>query len=549
MRRLAAFLTLFIASSALAQSVDVPPTTASGRLIKELVETSRLEELRWPDFIDYRKHLRNFYAPMGYRLAWSRDGRVTEQARAVIALFESADSKGINAVDYDAARWPGRLATLAVTPNDTAWARFDLAVSATLMRYISDLHIGRINPRNVRFALDIETKKYYLPRVLSEVMVAADPMTILGGIEPPYEEYRRLQRALVLYRRIAAESEKEPPLPWVKSVQPGETYAGVAPRARMLRRFGALTAPFDETRGVYDGALVEAMKRFQMRHGLDPDGVIGPRGFAHLNVPASRRAQQIVWALERWRWLPMEFDAPPIVVNIPEFRLRAWNDAGATALTMRVVVGKAYNHQTPVFDGLMRYVVFRPYWHVPPSIQRAEIAPRLERDPTFLARNQYEIVTSDGQPAGSDVDEAMLRRIRSVDVRLRQLPGPSNALGLVKFMFPNQNNVYLHSTPSQNLFSRERRDFSHGCIRVEDPVALAAWVLRDQPQWTPDAIRAAMNGTTDNQTVVLKRAIPVLIIYATAVATEEGRVYFFEDIYGHDGTLENALAGGYPYPA
>ncbi|HEX8153620.1 MAG TPA: L,D-transpeptidase family protein, partial [Thermoanaerobaculia bacterium] len=150
--------------------------------------------------------------------------------------------------------------------------------------------------------------------------------------------------------------------------------------------------------------------------------------------------------------------------------------------------------------------------------------------------------------AGSAVDDEMLRRIKTVQVRIRQKPGPSNALGLIKFMFPNQNNVYLHSTPAQTLFARERRDFSHGCIRVEDPVALASWVLRDQPEWTPEKIRAAMNGGTDNAHVILKRAVPVFIIYATAAAQEDGRVLFFEDIYGHDEVLENALAAGYPYP-
>jgi murein L,D-transpeptidase YcbB/YkuD len=551
MRPLAALLLLLlIALPSAAQSVDIAPTTASGRVIRDIVESGRLDDLRWPDFGDYRNHLRNFYGPTGYRLAWSKDRKATAQARAVITLFESADWKGINSVDYDGPRWAERLATVAVAPNEAELAKFDAAVTVSLMRYISDLHIGRINPRHVRFELDIATKKYYLPKIVSEVMTAADPTAMLATIEPPFAEYRKLQTALARYRRMLPEAERDTPLPAVKGVKPGDKYSGVPQLARMLRRYGDLTADFDETRGVYDGALVDAAKRFQLRHGLDGDGVLGARAFAQLNVPLSRRVKQIVWALERWRWMPVDFDVPPIVVNIPEYRLRAWDAAGRTAMSMRVVVGSAYNHQTPIFDGDMKYVVFRPYWNVPPSIQRAELAPKLEKNRYWLARNGYELVTANGKVIGTDVvDGDTLRRIRSVDVRIRQKPGPGNALGAVKFIFPNENNVYLHSTPSQSLFSRERRDFSHGCIRVEDPVALASWVLQGSAEWTPEKIRAAMNGTAEDVHVRLPKPLPVLIIYATAVATDEGGVQFFEDIYGHDATLENALAGGYPYPS
>jgi murein L,D-transpeptidase YcbB/YkuD len=197
----------------------------------------------------------------------------------------------------------------------------------------------------------------------------------------------------------------------------------------------------------------------------------------------------------------------------------------------------------------MRYVVFRPYWNVPPTIQSHELVPHAAKDPDYLERNGYELVNADGKPlASARVDAATLSRLRSYDLSIRQKPGPNNALGLVKFMFPNQNNVYLHSTPSQTLFSRSRRDFSHGCVRVEDPTALAAWVLREQPQWTTEKIKAAMNGKGESQ-VNLKSPIPVLIIYTTATVDDGGVVHFFDDIYGHDATLQNALAAGYPYPA
>jgi len=538
---------LALAIAILAQTITIPPATPVAKALEPLVEVSRLDEMRWPDFTDYRKHVRNFYAPRAYAPAWLANGRPTPQAMAVIAILDGADAKGINAIDYDATRWPERIRGLAGGSAE-AQARFDLALSASLMRYISDLHIGRINPRNLRFDLDIETKKYYLPHLLDEIHKAPDPRTILDTVEPPYDEYKRLQAALATYRRLAAESAMEKPLPEVKSLKPGEAYAALPQLAQRLRRLGDLKADADAT--VYGGALADAVKRFQARHGLAADGVISAKTFKQLNVPLGVRVRQIEWALERWRWAPADFDRPPIVVNIPEFILRAWSDQrGHAGLTMRVVVGQAFQHQTPVFEAAMRYVVFRPYWNVPPTIQSKELVPHAAKDPNYLERNGYELVSADDKPLpSSKVDAAILARLRSYDLSVRQKPGPNNALGLVKFMFPNQNNVYLHSTPSQELFSRSRRDFSHGCVRVEDPSALAAWVLREQPQWTPEKIKAAMNGKEPSQ-VNLHEPIPVLIIYTTVTVDDDGTVRFFEDIYGHDAALQNALAAGYPYPA
>lgn len=532
-------------------AVPVVAQDAGPATIRTLVDAGRDDDLRWPDFSDYRKHLRNFYEPLGYANAWVQKGQATHQALGVIALFESADVKGINAVDYDGSRWGARLQALAAHPDDVALARFDLAVSVSLMRYISDLHIGRINPRNLRFELDIESKKYYLPKLLAQIKDSPDPAVILSQIEPPYAEYRLLQRALATYRQLAAESAHDAPLADVKTIQPGDAYDDAPRLARMLRRVGDLPpdVKIDKKHLVYDGALVPAVKRFQSRHGLQPDGVISAKTFRQLNTPFSFRVKQIQWALERWRWAPMEFETPPIIVNIPEFVLRAWNEKGETQLAMRVVVGKAYSHQTPVFAAQMQYVVLRPYWSVPPSIQAKELVPKIEGSPGYLARNGYELVTPDGEPVDvARVDPETLAKLRSFALQVRQKPGPNNALGLIKFIFPNQNNVYFHSTPSQELFSKTRRDFSHGCIRLEDPVALAQWVLRDQPEWTPASIRAHMNAGDPTQ-INLPKPIPIMIIYSTASVGANGEVHFFDDIYGHDETLENALAAGYPYPA
>jgi murein L,D-transpeptidase YcbB/YkuD len=337
----------------------------------------------------------------------------------------------------------------------------------------------------------------------------------------------------------------------IKPVEPGAAYPAAAQLTAILRRLGDLSAdaalPPDSN--AYAGPLVDAVKRFQARHGLEPDGRIGKATLLQLNTPVSQRIRQLQLTLERWRWAPHNFPVPPIVVNIPEFQLRALNATYGTELEMKVVVGKAYHHQTPVFAADMKYVVFRPYWDVPVSIERAELVPKLDKDRMYLAKNDFEIVTARGEVVSTGVvDDVLLARLRSAELRIRQVPGPKNSLGLVKFLFPNDYSVYLHGTPATELFSKTRRDFSHGCIRVEKPEELAAWVFRDMPEWTPERIHDAMNGEKTIQ-VTLDRPIPVLVVYATAVALANGEVRFLDDIYKQDAELEQVLAKGYPYSA
>jgi murein L,D-transpeptidase YcbB/YkuD len=251
---------------------------------------------------------------------------------------------------------------------------------------------------------------------------------------------------------------------------------------------------------------------------------------------------QLQLAMERMRWLPHQFSRPPVIVNIPEFRLYALNEKDLTAFTMNVVVGKAYGHQTPVFANEIRSVVFRPYWNVPQSIVDAEMIPKLKKDSSYLSKNSLEIVDKDEKVVSEDpANQETLAQLRAGKLRIRQTPGPENSLGLVKFEFPNQYAVYMHSTPAKELFSRTRRDFSHGCIRLEDPPKLASWVLQGMPEWPDERIQAAMNGEETVQ-VRLKDPIPVLIFYSTAVVLEGEEPHFFEDIYGLDAELEKALA-------
>jgi murein L,D-transpeptidase YcbB/YkuD len=300
---------------------------------------------------------------------------------------------------------------------------------------------------------------------------------------------------------------------------------------------------------LYDGAVVEGVKRFQRRHGLDDDGRLGIATVKQLNVPLSDRVRQLQLTLERWRWLPTEFSAPPIVVNIPDFRLRAVDENNKVAMDMRVVVGKAMRTQTPVFSRDMTYVVLRPYWNVPPSILRGEIIPAIQRNRNYIADKRYEVTTHDGKIVTSgELSDDVLAQLKAGKLAVRQKPGPTNALGLVKLIFPNEHNVYLHSTPAPDLFSRSRRDFSHGCIRVEKPAELAAWVLRNNSGWTLQRVQQGMQHGSDNVTVSLAQRVPVFIVYGTAIAYENNEVHFYDDIYGHDAKLTQALAKGYPYP-
>jgi L,D-transpeptidase YcbB len=538
------------------QSSAVPQqlSAESQAALRTIVQAGYLAEMRWPDFSDYRKHVVKFYESYGYSLPWVRGMQPTPQAQEVIVLLLKADQKGLSAEDYDGSRWNARLAKLRPTaqrPTEEDALKFDATLTVCVMRYISDLHIGKVNPRHFDFGIDVETKKYDLPDFLkNHVVDGSNVADILAQVEPPYPGYRREILALQNYMELARTDDGEQLPPAKKTVAPGDSYPGLPRLARLLRLTGDLPAdasvPADAT--VYQGPLVDAVKNYQRRHGRDADGRIGGQTIGDLNVPLSRRVRQLQLTLERWRWLPLAYQAAPIVVNIPEFRLRAYDEHLKVALTMNVVVGKAYGHSTPIFVDQMEYLVFRPYWNVPYSIAKGELLPGIARDPDYLTKKGFEVVDSRQNAVGSGtVTEEMVEQLRAGKLFIRQKPGPKNSLGLVKFIFPNNYDVYMHDTPSTELFSKSRRDFSHGCVRLERPADMAAWVLRDNSGWDMERIRATMNGDKTQQ-VNLAHPLPVLIVYGTAVVLEDGLVHFYDDIYGHDVDLEKVLEKGYPYP-
>jgi L,D-transpeptidase YcbB len=525
-------------------------------LLKATAASGNLADLHAPNFTDYRYLVVKFYESVNYAPVWVRNGQPTPQALAVIAALENSVHKGLNPEDYDASLWPQRLNAFKSSPvNADMIAKFDAALTVSTMRYVSDLHIGRVNPKHFQFGIDIEQKKYDLPQLLLQKIVSAnDVPEVLSEVESQLLFYKRTEAALQTYLNLAAQ-EKLVLLPDApKALAPGDPYASVGPLADRLRFLGDLPqgATVDASSVVYSGAVVDAVKHFQTRHGITPDGKLGKDTIRQLNTPMSVRVTQLEDALERWRWLPHNFTVLPVAVNIPEFVLRVFNPDHSIAIRMHVIAGKAVGHQTPVFAQNMRYIVFRPYWNVPPSIARGEIVPHLLKDPGYLGKKGFEITDSSGKVVASgSASPEVIAELRAGRLMVRQRPAADNALGLIKFIFPNDNNVYLHSTPSQTLFSQTRRDFSHGCIRVEFPAELASFLLQGQPngqRWTVDAVKAAMQSGPDNQQVSLTTPVPVVILYITAVAEENGEVYFFDDIYGHDKSLDAVLAKGPPYP-
>jgi murein L,D-transpeptidase YcbB/YkuD len=519
--------------------------------LRGLMASSMHADLRWPEFSAYRTQVTNFYSSLGYALAWTEDGLPTAAARVVIEALIASASNGLDPEDYDGPRWSLRLLELqkhGASPRDLA--RFDLSLTISTMRYVSDLCAGKVNPRllhpDFRLTHDNPDPASF---VRERLLPADNPGLVLKSLEPQFDGYRRTKDALRLYRELAGRSTNQPLPRLPRPLEAGDSYSGIKRLTELLQLVGDLRggdAVVPAQMDVYQSSLVEAVKKFQVRHGLSPDGRIDAGTLRELDIPLRRRVRQLQLTLERWRWVPHTFPRPPIVVNIPEFRLRALSDSYLTELDMKVVVGKAYRHRTPVFAAELTHVIFRPYWNVPLSIVRGEVLPVLERTGLTAAYRDFQIVTPDGTVVTNHrVSDRTISLLRSGKLLIRQLPGPKNALGLVKFIFPNDNNVYLHDTPTQHLFSKVRRDFSHGCIRVEKPKALAEWVFRNNSEWSPQRIAAAMNGTGTIQANV-DPVIPVLIVYATAVALQGGEVRFFADIYGHDASLEVQLAQPHP---
>ena len=545
--------------------------------LKPIVESKHLQVLHWPNFSDYEPLVQTFYDDRNYEVAWVNGNKPTAQATAFIEAFRDADKKGLNPEDYNASRWADLTQKLAGKKDDDV-AAFDAAMTVSVMRYISDLRLGRVNPTHFNFDIHTTDKKYDLPEFVSDNAVDADDVPkLIHTVEPDSEQYRKTEDALAHYLDLAKEQASSPqlaqPLPAVtKPIAPGGSYPAAEALEARLQLEGDLSGQADATAPAaagkdpnpsskavrsgstfYTAELSGGVKSFQSRHGLTPDGKLTPQTVAALNVPLSARVQQLDDSLERWRWLPNDYVNAPLVVNLPEFVLRGYKPDHTLDFTMKVVVGKVIgDHNTPVFTHMMKYLIFRPFWNVPVSIVKKELTSHIEKSGVgYLASKNFETVDSSGKQV-----EATAAQVEHGGVNVREKPGPKNSLGLVKFMFPNDYDIYLHSTPQPELFSRSRRDFSHGCVRVQHPDDLAVWVLSRggvtdgaDGAWDLQKVQDAMNSGPDNHTVSLKQPIPIVIFYLTAHVGDDDRVDFFDDIYGYDKQLNDVLAKGMPYPA
>ena len=492
-------------------------------------------EKRLPLPIQQRRDvLRAYYEEHAGELLWLRDDR----AEALVAILNDAGADGLRPEDYPTRQLLSLMQN--TDPEDVrGLALIELFFSAAFLEYSGDLSVGRFLPAKVDPNFFLKTRTFDQEAALQEVAKADDLVDFFDALQPPNNYYASLRGALAQYRELEREGGWDL-VPLGPTLKPGMTDPRVADiRDRLAITDGADPEPQggDET---YDAELVKAVERFQARHGLDVDGVVGPAVLVAMNVPIEERVQEIELAMERWRWMPRDLGQQYLMVNIAGFELRRVKD-GQAEERMSVVVGKPYS-RTPVFSDQVRYIEINPYWTVPSGLAVKEELGKLRSNPGGLSSQGFEAVR------GKDVYD--LRSINwanygpgNFPFQLRQQPGPKNALGRVKFMFPNEHSVYLHDTPSRSLFSKAERAFSHGCIRLSRPLELALQVLTAGgiSGWNMDRINKVV-ATEKNTVVKLAQPLPIHLTYLTAWVDEDG-VNFRKDIYNQDAKLLAALDG------
>ncbi|SFN04565.1 Murein L,D-transpeptidase YcbB/YkuD [Pleomorphomonas diazotrophica] len=467
------------------------------------------------------------YAARGNQPLWVEGDHYSAKAKAVIARLADAVEDGLNPVDYALPE-----AELSADTTELV-ANADLRVSMAVATFAEQASGGRVAPRSISKDITRTPERIAADTALATVADAIDVAAALEGFNPSTDGFRRLKAMLAEVRATKDSAEPAPePVALVKSLKPGMSDDGVP----ALRKRLGLAAPAEGIEpALYDDALVAAVEAFQKENGLTADGVVGARTLAVLNGAHRDVEGEIIANMEMWRWMPRDLSQDYVFVNIPEFKVRVVRN-GQQVHEARVVVGKTAN-QTPVFSGEMQYLVVNPYWHVPESIKIKEMLPAIQADPAgYFARHGYE-VTWDGQlidPTRVIWDENAVKA-----VGIRQVPGEANALGNIKFMFPNKHAVYLHDTPLRSLFNRDVRAFSHGCVRVDDPMAFADAVLQGDPEWTVPKLRAMFGGA--ERRVDISTHLKVHLAYFTAFVDEAGKLQLRDDIYGHVQAIKKAL--------
>ena len=467
-----------------------------------------------------------FYQGRDFAPAWSDGAALRPWIEDLFAALAAAPDDGLRAEGYRLAALQRLAAAVRSRPDAGSLAELDLLLSDAFLTFAGHLSNGKVNPAAIYRDCALGRDTVDPAAVLESALQANQVRAALAELAPSDRGYELLRAALGRYRRLALldVAEPIPPGPALRQGDQGERVAAL--RARLAEAAaadndtaGAEPLPTAAEPDLFDAPLAAALRRFQARHGLEEDGVAGRAVLAELNQRAADHVRQIEVNLERWRWLPRDLGKRHVLVNIAAFRLEAVEN-GRAALEMKVIVGKPYT-RTPMFSSAITTVVLNPYWNVPSSIAAKELFPKSRRDPSYFRREGFEVLS------GS---------------RLRQLPGPKNALGRIKFLFPNRFGVYLHDTSAPSLFGRTQRTFSHGCIRIEKPFELAVWLLRDNPRWTPEAIRAGIDAGGERN-VPLPAKVPVHVAYWTAWAGDDGVLRLGPDVYKRDAELARLLAG------
>lgn len=518
--------------------------TPFARALKRLLETE-LAAGAGDQRVQDLAALQSFYRDAGWRPFWTSERGADARGQALVASLAAADSHGLDPDDYGASA----LAALLGAGRADLRAEFEIRLGLGLIGYAHDLSRGRTVPGEVFAENHLEPASIHRTAILARLQdLPPDEGTrALDALAPDQVWYGRLRRALATLRAQREAGVAWPRVAEGELLEPGDRDPRVAQvRARLLAT-GELSPSDDVTRldpdriALYDPELENALRSFQARHGLAVDGVVGPNTLAALNAPLEARIRQIQLNLERLRWMPHGLGDSHLLVNLADFSVTGTFD-GERVYWTRAVVGTPYN-RTPVFSDRLEYLEFNPYWNVPYSIATKELLPKIKADPGYLAAHDYEVLASWSDAAvpldPATIDWQSLSR-GSFPYRIRQRPGPQNALGRVKFMFPNRFNVYLHDTPARRLFERPTRAFSHGCVRLDKPLELAELLLRDAPDWTPERIRAVL--ASGRRTIVsLPETVPVHLTYLTAWVDDAGTLQFRDDIYGRDAALSAAL--------
>ncbi len=547
----------------------------SGNSIKEIFSKNELPQPKTDSLfiLNYLKQhkafqpneelLFSFYSDRDYRLAWFDDNELVPQTETFFKALDNASQEGLDPKNYKLVDFKKLLQDYKnLDADDSArlqlQRQIDVGLTASYFNYASDFYKGRVNPSDKNLVnWDIKSNKIKLDRALQTILKERESTYPYYNFGALHEGYNRLREKLQEYRQLDAKGGwPKIELGAAKALHKGDSATAVLALRKRLNP-GLQVDPKNKSQRLYDEKLEAQVKHFQMLNGLEQDGAVGGNTLKALNIPLAERIRQLTINMERWRWIPKrlvpkELDQKYIWVNIPEYKLYVYEDpdndpeaerAYKKTMEMRVIVGKTM-HSTPIFSDKMEFVVMAPYWNLPNSIVANEVKPNMLKNSGWLAKHNMEIVTKEKDPkpvSPSSIDWSSVTE-QNFKYMVRQLPGPKNSLGAVKFLFPNQYAVYLHDTPGDALFGQTQRDFSHGCVRLEKPVKLAEYILKDMPEWNESKILETIDGGKETW-VTLPKKVQVYLVYFTAWVDDAGELHFRPDLYGHDKALEKEYFG------